>query len=240
MTNAQKFFVILFSLWKNKVQYQKAESILSKSFILSNRINLNNESDYIEKVDIDQEINSITSISDLFRISSILGGITGGSIEFDYMTPFGNFGIPKFAGPNDIDFILDFWYTEPDIFNRDNEYREMILQITNDLENLQFYKYKSRSKNPSFRLNIAIWSYQNLCPISSQIILHIENKLGKPNFETKIQVIIERLNFQNKTKLPLDLALAIYKYTENQASFVWPEKIVDRELFRLFDDYYKN
>jgi hypothetical protein len=240
MTDAQKFFVILFSLWKNKVRYQKAESILSKSFILSNRINLNNESDYIEKVDIEQEINSITGISDLFRISSVLGGITGGNIEFDYMTPFGDFDIPKSAGPNDFDFILDFWYTEPDIFTRDNEYREMLLQITNNLDNLKFYKYNSRSKNPGRRKNIAKWYYQSLGPISSQIILHIENKLGKPNFETEIQEIIERLNFQNKTKLPLDLALAIYKYTENQASFAWPEKIVDRDLVRLFDDYYKN
>ena len=231
MTESQKFFIILYSLKKRLVKYNKIGNIFSKSYILANRTYLTSQNGYVEEVNLNEEINSIKSICDLFRVSSILAGITGKSFEFDYMIPFGNFNVPAISGPNDLDFILDFWYDEPNIFEKENEYRELLLHVTRNFEELKSFKYKVRSKEVVIKSN-PIWRYRELGVISSQLILYIEKNLDLPNFNLDTSVIIERLKKQNRTALPLELSLAILKLNAENENFTWPLKIIDKETIK--------
>jgi hypothetical protein len=212
-------------------------NIFSKSYILANQTNLSNEYDFIEEIDLKEEINSIRSICELFRVSSVLAGITGRSFEFDYMIPFGDFDVPRFNGPNDLDFILDFWYDEPKIFEKENEYREILLHVTRNFEGLKSFKYKVRSKEVVIKSS-SIRRYRELGVISSQLILYIEKSLGIPNFNVDTSVIIERLKKQNRTSLPLELSLAILKLNSEKENFTWPLKIVDKETIKLLQYHY--
>lgn len=223
---------------KNEVVYEPNGNLFSKSYVLKNRTNLLNESGSIEKVNIQEEAKSLTGISDLFRFKSILGGLTGKSIEFDYMVPFGDFNVPRSGGPNDLDFIIDFWYDEPEIFNEENDYRELLLNVTNNFEYLKNFRYRSRSTNPGRKKSIVIWCYRGLGVISSQLILHIEKELGKPNFSISIEHLVNRLKKQNREALPIELAQAMLQLTSGQDIFTWPEKITDRVALKFLDSHY--
>jgi len=232
MTESQKFFIILYSLKKGLVKYNKVDNLFSKSYFLANKTYFNNQHNFIEIIKLDEEFNAIKSICDLFRVSSILAGITGKSFEFDYMIPFGNFNVPAISGPNDLDFILDFWYDEPKIFEKENEYRELLLHVTRNFEELKSFKYKVRSKEVVIKSN-QIRRYSELGAISSQLILYIEKNLDKPNFNLDVNIIINRLEKQNRTSLPIELSLAILKLNSRNENFTWPEIIVDKETIKL-------
>jgi len=237
MTESQNFFIILYSLKRGLVKYNLHENIFSKSYILENRTYFNNKYDFIEEVNLETEINSMKSICDIFRVSSILAGITGSNFELDFMTPFGNFNIPAISGHNDLDFILDFWYDEPDIFQKENEYRELLLHITRNFDELKSYKYRVRSKQVAIKSN-PIWKYRELGEVSSQLICHIEETLGKPNFNLGVNIVIERLKKQNRSSLPLELSLSILKLNSNNGIFTWPEKIVDKDILKQLTYHY--
>jgi hypothetical protein len=237
MTESQKFFIILYSLKRGLVKYNLNENILSKSYILENRTYFNNNYDFIEEVNLETEINSLKSICDIFRVSSILAGITGSNFELDFMTPFGNFNVPATSGHNDLDLILDFWYDEPDIFQKENEYRDLLLHITRNFDYLKSFKYRVRSKQVVIKSN-PIWKYRELGEVSSKLIFHIEETLGKPNFNLGVNIIIDRLEKQNRTSLPLELSLSILKLNSNNEIFAWPEKIVDKEIIKQLAYHY--
>jgi hypothetical protein len=237
MTESQKFFIILYSLRRGLVKYNLNENVFSKNYILANRTYLNNKYDFIEEINLHAELNSTKSICDIFRVLSILAGNTGSNFELDFMTPFGNFNVPATSGHNDLDFILDFWYDEPDIFQKENEYRDLLLHITQNFDYLKSFKYRVRSKQVIIKSN-PIWKYRELGEVSSQLIFHIEETLGKPNFNLGVNIIIDRLEKQNRTSLPLELSLSILKLNSNNEIFTWPEKIVDKEIIKQLAYHY--
>tara|TARA_B110000967_G_C18735334_1_gene484785 strand:+ start:119 stop:880 length:762 start_codon:yes stop_codon:yes gene_type:complete len=240
LTESQILFCIIFTLQKNFKLYRVEEK---KSFIgnkVDKKLILNSVNyckSYFENSENYNDNYSFDSVLKLINYSLFMSfSNTRNKYELCLLKDFRDYAVRlKPNSFNDLNFILDFWYSmDTDLFKQTGDYKRILLQAIGksaDADNWinnnpPDYFWDDPGRRPNY-----IFEHKYLCDVSSYMLNYIEQELDKPDWQQKPNDIVQRLKLtKSYPTWLLDTAQFIYNSTKLDSETIFPEVINKREL----------
>jgi hypothetical protein len=238
LTDAQILFCIIFTLQHNLKLYgiQEKKSFIGK--IIKKKLILdyiNYTKSYFDNSETYNQNYKFDSIIKLINYSLFMSfNNTISNYELSLLKDFRHSFMPnKF---NDLNLILDFWYSiGKDVFRNNNDYKTILLNAIK--KSFDADKWIVREKTPTLSPDGSriksqiILQHKPLGDISSYMLNYIEQELDKPDWLQDPTDIIQRLKFsRNYPDWLLDMTEFIFKSTKFESKSIFPKEINDKEL----------
>lgn len=242
MTDSQKLFCIIFSLLHNKNIYTVKKKIFNKKLILNEYINYYH-SKYDDEIIFDENY-KLDSIIKLINYSLFMNfgiRVEDYNFELNLFKDFRKYRLHlKPNNFNDLNLILDFWYSlSTNIYNDKYLFKKSLLSAIENSESAINWQTATeenilRSKQKGNRIN-PYRELTKLGDISTYILNDIENTIGKPDWNQKPIDIIKRLKFSGSySDLLLDLTEYIFNSTKSDSEIIFPNEIKNTKIVNQF------
>jgi hypothetical protein len=240
LTESQILFCIIFTLQHNFKLYSLEEKKsffgkkIDKKLVLKE---VNYSKSYIENSENYNDNYSFDSILKLVNYCLFMSfSNTRNEFELCLLKDFRDYAVGlKPNSFNDLNFILDFWYSmDTDIFKQKGNYKRILLEAIEKSEDANKWNNKNPPDyfwdEPGRRPNY-IFKQKNLSDISSYMLNYIEQKLNKPDWYQKPNDIVQRLKLtKSYPAWLLVTAEFIYNSTKHDSESIFPEIINNREI----------
>ena len=246
LTESQLLFCIIFTLQHNRKLY----SIVEKKSFIGKKVNkklvlkiVNYRKSHFENSENYSEHYSFDTILKLINYCLFMSfSNTRDKYELSLLKDFRDYAVN--LGPNDfndLNFILDFWYSiDTNLFKKKGDYKRILLEVIEKSADADKWINNNPPDyfwdDPSRRKNY-VFEHENLGDISSYMLYYIEQKLDKPNWHQNPTDIIQRLKLTKSYSAGLlDISEFIFNSTKLNSETIFPQEINDIELI---DKYLK-